>query len=110
MGWRETRAAARDKVHETFLVPALYYAPGSADPIEVNVRHHTRDVLAGDLEREGYGERIVDVNRIVLDTSEVTPARGGKVVMPDEETHYLETFERQDGDRYAVWNVVRSRL
>jgi hypothetical protein len=110
MGWQETRAAARDVVHSTFGVEATYFAPGSATPVPVHVRHHTGTVQQGDLDREGYGEVIEDVNRIVLDTTEVTPAYKGKVVFVNGDVQYLEVMERQDGtSRYQVWNVLRSR-
>lgn len=109
MGWRETRATARDAVHAAFGVPATYYAPGSETAVPVNVRHHSQIVPSGDLEREGYADQIIDVNRVVFDTTEVSPVRKGRVVMPDDDVLYLEVFERLDSGRYAVWNVVRER-
>lgn len=109
MGWQDIRAAARDVVHTTFGVAALYYAPGSAVAVPVTVRHHTTMLMGGDLDREGYGEVVEDVNRIVLDTTEVTPAYKGRVVIPNDDVLYLEVAERQDAGRYQVWNVLRQR-
>lgn len=109
MNWQEIRANARDAVHATFGVAATYFAPNSSDGVPVTVRHHTRTVVGGDLDREGYGEQVEDVNRIVLDTSEVTPAYKGRVEFENGDVLYLEVAERQDAGRYQVWNVLRQR-
>lgn len=115
MGWQETRAAARDVVHATFGVAATYFPPG-ADPEDegegtpVTIRHHTATWTGGDLDREGYAQQIEDINRIVMDTEEVTPAYKGKVVLANGgDVLYLEAAERQDAGRYQVWNVLRQR-
>lgn len=109
MGWQETRAAAREVAHATFGVDATYYAPGSSTGVLVKVRHHTRTWIGGDLDREGYADQYEDVNRIVIDTVQVTPAYKGKVVLAGGDVLYLEVAERQDGGRFQVWNVVRQR-
>lgn len=109
MGWQEIRAAARDRVHEAFGGGATYFAPGSSEGVAVTIRHHTATVVDGDLDREGYAERIEDINRVVLDTDEVTPAYKGKLVLANGDVLYLEVSERQDAGRYQVWNVLRQR-
>lgn len=109
MGWQDIRAAAREVVHTTFAVVATYYAPGSVVAVPVMVRHHTAMWTGGDLDREGYAEQIEDVNRLVLDTEEVTPQYKGKVVLANGDVLYLEAAERQDAGRYQVWNVLRQR-
>lgn len=109
MNWQEIRASARDVVHSTFGVGATYFPPGSEDGTPVTVRHHTRTVVGGDLDREGYAEQIEDVNRIVLDTEEVTPAYKGRIEFENGDVLYLEVAERQDAGRYQVWNVIRQR-
>jgi hypothetical protein len=107
--WREIKASSRDVVHSTFGVTGVYYPPGSDDGTDVIVRHHTGTVIGGDLDREGYGEQIEDINRIILDTEEVTPAYKGRVEFPNGDVLYLEVAERQDAGRYQVWNVMRQR-
>jgi hypothetical protein len=109
MGWQDTRAAARGVVHATFGIPATYYAPGSAVGVPVRVRHHTAMWTGGDLDREGYAEQVEDVNRIVLDSTEVSADYKGKVVLGNGDVLYLEVAERQDAGRYQVWNVLRQR-
>lgn len=109
MGWQEIRAAARDVVHATFGFPAMYFAPGSGVGQLVTVRHHTGTWTGGDLDREGYAEQIEDVNRIVIDTEEVTPQHKGRLVLANDDVLYLEVAERQDAGRYQVWNVLRQR-
>jgi len=109
VGWQEIRAAARDTVHSTFAGAATYYAPGSVVAVPVTVRHHTATVVGGDLDREGYAEQIEDVNRVIMDTTEVTPVYKGKLVMSNGDVLYLEVAERQDAGRYQVWNVLRQR-
>jgi hypothetical protein len=107
--WAEIKAQARDKVHTTFALPATYYAPGSSTAVPVTVRHHTRTWTGGDLDREGYGQQVEDINRLVFDTGQVTPAYKGKLVTESGDELYLEVLERQDAGRYQVWNVVRQR-
>lgn len=110
MSWQEVRTAARDLVHEVFAANANYFAPGSAVPVPCNVRRHTRTVLQGDLDREGYAQQFEDVDRIVIDTQEVaSPARRGRVVMANGDEFWLEVLERVDDGRYQVWNVVGQR-
>lgn len=109
MGWQDIRSQARDVVHATFCVPATYFPPGSDEGVTVTVRRHTVTAVGGDLDREGYAEQIEDVNRIVLDTEQVTPEYKGKVVLSSGEVLYLEVLERQDDSRYQVWNVLRQR-
>jgi hypothetical protein len=109
MGWQEIRAASRDVAHATFGLPATYYAPGSLVGVPVTVRHHTAIWLGGDLDREGYAEKVEDVNRIILDSEEVTPEYKGRVVLANGDELYLEVAERQDASRYHVWNVLRQR-
>lgn len=110
MGWQEIKALAKDVVHATFKVPATYYAPGSSTPIDVTVRHHMRTMVFGDLDREGFGQQIEDINRLILDTDEITPAANGKVVLGNGDELYLEVMERQDASRYQVWNVIRKSV
>lgn len=100
---------ARDVVHDTFNVEANYFPPGSSVATAVKVRLHTRSVVGGDLDREGYGEQFEDVNRIVLDTEQITPAYKGRVEFANGDVLYLEVAERQDAGRYQVWNVLRQR-
>jgi hypothetical protein len=109
MGWQDIRDQARGVVHTAFCVPATYFPPGSDDGVAVTVRHHTVTAIGGDLDREGYAERIEDVNRIVLDTEQVTPEYKAKVVLSNGDALYLEAAERQDAGRYQVWNVLRQR-
>jgi hypothetical protein len=41
-GWRDIKKAARDRVHETFEVPAIYLTHLYGTPVRVNVRVHTK--------------------------------------------------------------------
>lgn len=110
MGWRDIKASARNVVHSTFADAALYFAPGSLSGTDVTVRHHTRTEVFGDLDREGYAQQIEDINRIVIDTEEVTAVPKGRVVLPSGDELFLEVMERMDDSRYQVWNVIRKTV
>ena len=107
--WAEIRAAARAVVHTTFAASATYYAPGSDVGVPVTVRHHTAMWTGGDLDGDGYGRQVEDINRLVLDTEQITPAYKGKVVLDNGDELFLEVAERQDAGRYQAWNVLRQR-
>ena len=79
-------------IHRHFAVPALYTAP-DASPVRVHVRHHTRVVQYGDLDREGYAQVVQDVNQIIFLTCEADPVKRGVVEFDDGSQYIIDTVQ-----------------
>jgi hypothetical protein len=109
MGWAELRAAARATVHEQFGLPATYTAPDvGAVALPITVRWHTKTVRHGDLDREGYAQQLEDVNRVLFDRTQVTPARNGVLVL-EGSTYYVDFLLPAEGTQFIPADVVRVR-
>ena len=108
MGWAETRTMTRAIVHETFGLSASYLAPaGGALIAGITVRWHTRTMRHGDLDREGFPQVQEDINRIVIDTTQVPePVRNGLVTLADGRIYAIDFVLPYDG-RFASCDVVR---
>ena len=78
MNWRDLRAKSRDIVHATFGRPAIYTSPQGVTTRVVARLHNELEVF-GDLDREGYAERMEEVNQVVFDSTQVIPRKGGTV-------------------------------
>lgn len=98
MSWRDIKTAAREAVHDTFKLPAVY-SPPTGDDVECNARLVEKNDLTGDLDREGYGRMLVSVTRIIFDREEFTvlPIRGGTVDFGDAGEYTLESPLPSDG-------------
>lgn len=106
--WDAIKAKSRRVVHDTFGVAATYAPPGStAGPLPIKVRHHTREVRLGDLDREGYAETAEDINRLVFWRADIDPVQYGIVIITSSGLRYrLEIRVKQDDKKLAVWDVV----
>jgi hypothetical protein len=106
VAWDETRKQARRLVHQQFAVPATYTAPlVGAVPVPCMVRLHTQIARAGDLDREGYGEVVIDISRVVFLQEEVTPARLGLVTMASGRQFSVDLVIQPDDDVIVVCEV-----
>lgn len=101
MGWADIKRQARLRVHAQFAVSATYSAPNSADPIPCNVRLHTKIAQFGDLDREGFGQVVEDINRVIFLQSEVTPVRKGLVTLYSGHQFTIDIIEPRTDD--TVW-------
>lgn len=90
--WRDLKRDAKQSVHDCFAVPALYTAP-NASPVAVHVRHHTRVVQYGDLDREGYAQVVQDVNQIIFLSCEADPVKRGVVEFEDGSQYIIDTVQ-----------------
>jgi hypothetical protein len=99
MSWRDLKASARAALHEQFQVAALYCVSGE-DPVEVNVRVHTKNKLTGDQQGTSlsYAETIEPQPKIVFLAAEVdAPVRNAYVSISETEAYRIDHVEPQDG-------------
>jgi hypothetical protein len=85
MGWAETRAAARQDIHDTFAFNGRYYsALGVGNGSPVSVRVHSKVVPQGGLGAEGYAQSDDDTECVVFmaaDVARLGIKQGGVVVL-----------------------------
>lgn len=105
--WDAIKAVSRKVVHQTFRVDALYTPPGASAALPIKVRHHTREMRFGDLDREGYAEVAEDINRLVFYREEIDPVQHAIVQIKSSGNKYrLDLRVRQDDETLAVWDVL----
>lgn len=110
MSARDLKSQMRQDVQDDLSEPALYSAPGSVTPIEVNVRLHQGNRFFGDLDREGYGGVVADVPRIIFDAAEVMPKYRGVVqIVATGESFNIDVVRPQDGPVEVVCEVSEVR-
>lgn len=107
MNWFATKAKMHQDVHGTFSVPATYRAAGSLVDVPINARLHTRREVIGDLDREGFTQVVQDVNRVVLDVTEVPNAgRLDRITFFDGRAFLLEVELATGNTAYQTWEVT----
>ena len=107
MTWAAAKRNARLAVHRQFAVSATYTAPGvGASPVQVEVRLHNRIARFGDLDREGYGQVVEDINRIHFLQCEVTPATRGVIEFEDGRKFRIEIVEPPTDNVIVSCDVV----
>ena len=82
MEWPEVRRAARADVHETFAQTVEYTPPSGGASLTTTARLHTKYTRIGDLDREGYGQAIEEIERVIWLTEEarrIGARRGGTI-------------------------------
>jgi len=121
MGWRDIKRAARETVHQTMKVRALYLVGGSPEhdsnsgsfsgstsgathglPV-VEVRIHEKGMKLGDQAGTSLNsaERFDSVPRVILWRSELeglglSPARGDVLSVSTGEAYYIDVVEPHD--------------
>jgi hypothetical protein len=94
------KLVARRAVHDTMAIPAHYYATPTSEPLLVNVRHHQKVAMVGDVKGTNfnYAERPEEATFLMFDRAEVaSPARNALVFLSTGETYFIEFLEPPDG-------------
>lgn len=107
------KAQARQAVHETLGVPALYQDATTSEPQPITARWHNQIVKEGDLQNQGYAMVLAGIDRIVLsaaDASRLGVKRNGTITFPayDNITFNLDARLPSDGPFEQVWEVSRA--
>ncbi len=111
------RSLVRRAVHDALAVEATYSPLAEdEDDVTLNVRWHAAgERLQGDLQGQGYAEVIADKDRIIFDaaqleTLEVVPQRGDRIIFTDPEIGELVLEARlpTDGPVTVTWEVTRA--
>lgn len=96
MAFRDVKRQMRRDLHTVMQVPALYIL-GADDPVDVNVRLHTRMAEQGASQQPAYGaERVEFVPKIRFDRSELVPTRGAIVSVETGEAYRVMMVEPPD--------------
>lgn len=109
------KAMARRTVHDTFAVRCVYTAPGSATPVELRARLHSKLAVGGDI-GGGYATILEGVSRAVFNREQlalvpVVLTRNGSVVFPDYVisgqplTYILENRDPIEGPINERWTL-----
>lgn len=96
----QIKRPARRSVHETFKVPALYFATPAATPVAVGVRVHTKFAAQGDLSggQPGWAERLDTTPKLIFQRSEQQPASGGFVSVELGEAYAISSVQPPDDE------------
>lgn len=113
--WTSVLAQAAKVVHDTFKVPVLYYAPGSATGVALHVRWHDRLTQVGNIVDTGYADVLEGIDRVIFEQEELTlqsvvPVREGRVVFGPQFKNAvlrLEAAEKANGPVNVTWKVTR---
>lgn len=114
VGWRDIKAKARDQIHRTFEVPAIYLTHLSGVPVAVQVRIHTGiSQPAEDFTGIEMSPRFEMQPRIIFRSSQVSnPAPKGLVVVSATEMYRIGTSrpEREGFIEVDMTQIGRSEL
>lgn len=107
-GWRDIKAQARDLIHRTFEVPAIYLTHLDGVPVAVQVRIHTNISIPGeDFTGMEMSPRFEFQPKIIFRTVEVpNPAPKGLVIVDATEIYRIGT-SRPDREGYTEVDMVR---
>jgi hypothetical protein len=107
VNWFEVKSKMQQDVHATFAVPAIYRAAGTMYNLNITARLHTSQEIIGDLDREGFAQILQDVNRVVLDISEVAaPTRLSTLTFCDGRVYILEALIPTGNAQHQTWQVT----
>lgn len=97
--WRDIKNRARRHVHKTFMVPALYKAPGNPSWVKCHVRVHPSISPLGRPQGTSYiyAERGEFQPEIIFLANEVVPVRGGIVSVEFDEAYKIDHTLPRDG-------------
>lgn len=115
MSWADIKSAARQAVHETFALPAIFYSSSVATPTveadTVNVRLHDKSKAVGDLAGTNlsYAEVMERPTQLIFDVPELTGrtlSRGVIITMLDYSGRavgfYVDNVNPRDGGKQTV--------
>lgn len=86
MGFQDAKRAARRRVHDTFAVPASYFAHDAIDGVDCTVRVLDVQLTTGDVDNMGWARKWASNPNIVFLSAEVVPKRRGRVVVYSDAT------------------------
>lgn len=102
--WRDILKKARQGVHRTFEVPALYRVRVGREPVRVRVRVHTR-FATSDVSGvgEGFASLLDTTPRLIFDRAEINrPEHNALVVIGATEMYRVSHTRPPDGDYIAA--------
>lgn len=107
------KQAARQAVHRTLGVDALYQDSSVSAPVPIRVRWHSKIDRFGDQPTAGYAEVVEGIHRVILEAAQaraVPVKQTGIITMPATmggARLSLETREPADGPFEECWTVVK---
>lgn len=110
MSWQETKKSCRALIHQGFSWSAFY---SDEDRLNVpcSVRHHRKSQYIGEDYQDFSPGAFAELNRVIVDTDEIKPRRGGKIRIEGETNPdgsdlvlQIENFEDQ-GQQYLLCEV-----
>ena len=111
MGWAQLRQAARAVVHKTFALDALYFASTAATVgLPVTVRVHSKVLVAGDLQNEGFSRTYEDTEKVVFrqaDAVQLNVKKGGILKVEDGRLFRLQVRNAVLDDFAVEYQVTR---
>lgn len=112
----KAKRTARQVVHKTLGVSALYQDSSLSAPVPCVCRYHTKAVNVGDLNNEGYAVVASDIEQVVFEADvarTIGVKRGGHVtllamgaVINSDLVLTLDSKAKPTGPFKEVWNVV----
>jgi hypothetical protein len=105
-GLREIKRQVRRDVHEQLGVPVVYVA-GSADPVRISVRVHTRFQTAKQTAAGAGGAEMLDITpRLIFDRLEVSKPKVKALVFVSETEGYRVGPCRPADDEFVTAEVT----
>lgn len=112
----KAKRTARQVVHKTLGVSALYQDSSLSAPVPCVCRYHTKAVNVGDLNNEGYAMVASDIEQVVFEADvarTIGMKRGGQVTLlvmgaaiNSDLVLTLDSKAKSTGPFKEVWNVV----
>ncbi|MES3001337.1 MAG: hypothetical protein V4787_11655 [Pseudomonadota bacterium] len=101
--WDSVKLSMRVTVHRQFARTALYRSsPAAMSSTDITARRHTKQMVIGDLDREGYAAVAQDVNAVILDLTEVTPVNGAVITFASDSSQWrIDHIEHSDDGRFV---------
>lgn len=107
---------ARQAVHDTLGVSALYQDNSMVTPVEIKARWHNKLTLEGNLDDDSsYAQMLEGIDRIILNkpqlaTLGIQTRRGAVLTFTslDNLAFKLDTKEPSNGPIEEIWKVTRS--
>jgi len=108
MNWLDIKKRARENVHGAFSLPALFRRKSGGAEISGTARLHYKVRKFGDLDREGYGTVVENIDSVVIDNRVFTDAKeGDRVFFPALNRAFkLDVRGESEDDIFVKWEVT----
>lgn len=107
MNWRERKREHLLPVHETFSIPAVYLTHAAGIPVPVNIRLHQRPAVIEAQGKDGTGQIIDIVDRVIFKVAEVANVVTSAFVILSDSEAYVTGPSRPEREGF-VWVEVRT--